>query len=185
MRHRRITVLTVCLAALATSTAAVASASASEFVFSKTGTLKGKALASQEFTTSAGSFECTGATTSGSVTTLKTATQKTTAQYEGCSFFGVPMTVSPAEYELSASGTFKLLKALTMKATSICTMTFPAQSLSGIAYKNEAGGKLALESTVTGLESSGSGALCTYSKSKGTFTGKSLVELEGGTVEVK
>lgn len=170
------------VAVLAMSVVAVANASASEFTFSKTGALKGESLTSQSLTTADGHIECS-ASSSGSTSTLKSTTLKVTVQYEKCAAFGLDMKFSPAEYEYNVDGAVTLLKAVTAKATS-CEIVIPAQTMTGIKYSN-AGGKLEIGASVTGIVSEGKKVACEYAKeSKGTLTGKSLVELVGGTLEV-
>jgi hypothetical protein len=165
-----------------------ANASATEFVFSKTGALKGSALTAQKFTTAVGSWSCSKSKMSGNVTTLKTAVQKVTVQFEGCVLLGsFGLAVSPAEYELNANGSFKLLKEFTMStAGEECLLGFPAQAGSIFKYANKPAGKLEIESAITKMVSWGGGVACSYSEeSRGTLAGKALLELEGGTVEVK
>ncbi|HEY1690255.1 MAG TPA: hypothetical protein VGF95_15475 [Solirubrobacteraceae bacterium] len=177
--------LAALVGALLLSGGAVASASASEFVFSKTGTLAGHGW--QEFTTAMGAYECSESTISGKVTTLKSSTLKATVQYGGCDAFGLPMEFTPAEYEFSTAGTVKLLKPVIVEVGfGSCTVKFPAQTLGSIAYNNKSGGKLEIEPSITGIESSASGT-CGYKTEKsGVETGYWLVELTGGgTVEVK
>jgi hypothetical protein len=172
------------IAACSLSAVAVASASASEFTFSKTGALKGETVGAQSFTTAAGKFECKKAAVSGAVTGLKSATQKATVQYGGCSFFGEALKFSPAEYEYNTNGTVKLLKEVVGEAgEESCVMKIPAQTLSGIGYANDAG-KLEEKAAVTGIVSTGTGACAYATESKGTLVGTSLVELVGGTLEI-
>jgi hypothetical protein len=179
------TLLGLCLVVLALSAVAAASASASEFVFSKTGSLKGSALTPQTFVSAAGSWNCEKAKISGSATTLKTTTQKVTVQYEECVYFGVVLKATAAEYELNTNGSLTLLKKFTMSST-LCTIQFPAQTVSKLTYANKPVGKIEIGAEVTKITSSGTGSLCAYPEEKSTvLSGKSLLELEGGTAEVK
>ncbi len=175
---RLMAVLTVVFALAATA----AEASASEFTFSKTGALAGAQVASQQFTTTIGSFECAKDKLSGSATQLKTTVQKLTVQFEKCVYFGVTLKATPAELELNTNGNVNILKAFQLEGTS-CNMRFPAQSLAGAKYTNRAG-KLEVSLALNGLKSSGTGALCTHPESNGAFAGSSLAELAGGTIEV-
>jgi hypothetical protein len=183
MRANGRQVLVVFVVALALGAVEAASASASEFVFSKTGALAGVSTTTPIFGTDIGKFACKAAKTTGTVTVLKSATQKVTVQYENCTAFGLPLKASPAEYELNTNGTAKLFKAFQFTGPS-CTMTFPPRSLSGLTYKN-ASGKLEVAAAVKNMVSFGTGGICTYPESEGTLEGKSLIELVGGTVEVK
>jgi len=180
------------LAVLALGVATAASASASEFVFSKTGTLKGEQVTTQTWKAALGGFfgtiECTKDKASGSTTVLKSATQAVTVQYEGCKIFGVAATATAAEYELNANGTRKLLKAFNFKSIGECKLTFPAQNLSKDTYVNKAG-KVEAQSALTMkfVGEKGPGGFCETSKAEevALYEGASLIELVGGTMEVK
>jgi hypothetical protein len=187
MVSKRRIVLSVFVAIFAFSAVAVANASATEFIFSKTGSLKGSALTTQKFTTGGTSWECNKEKITGTVNVLKTATQKITVQYEECFFEGIILfEASPAEYELNTNGTYKLLKTLTMKGGEACTISFPAQTLSKLTYANKPAGKIEITSATSKITSVGTGSLCPYGEEKETTsTGKSLLELTGGTAEVK
>jgi hypothetical protein len=106
MVSKRKMMLGAIVAVFAFSAITVASASATEFVFNKTGTLKGSALTSPTFASpgAGAAWECTKEKITGTVTVLKTATQKVTVQYEGCSLLGMLLTATPAEYELNTTG---------------------------------------------------------------------------------
>jgi hypothetical protein len=185
VNYMRFITKSACLALIAAcslSAVAVASASASEFTFSKAGTLKGASTTTQALTTADGRLECKDAV-SGSVSGTGSTTLKVTVQYESCAAFGLEMKFSPAEYEYNANGAVTLLKAVTGKATS-CEIVIPAQTLSGMQYSNAAG-KLEATANVTHIASEGKKAACEYAKeAKGTLTGTSLVELVGGTLEI-
>jgi len=180
----RRTIVGACLAVLALSAIAATSASATEFVFSKTGTLKGSALTSQVMTETIKSWECTKEKLSGSATELKTKKQKVIVQYEGCGGFLGKLTATPAEYELKADGTVALLKELVL-SNLICTLHYPAQTVSSIAYANKPAGKVEMSWLLTKVKSFGNKEFCVYEESLGIFEGKSVFELEGGTAEVK
>jgi hypothetical protein len=188
MQSKRMIVVAACVVAFACSAVAVASASASEFVFSKTGTLKGERVTSDVFQNAGGNWECGKNKSSGSATVLKSATQVVTVQYEKCTFFGIGLKASPAEYELNANGTVKILKAFTMKdlgSGELCTITFPAQGpLKTIKYKNVTG-KVEITDELVAMRSRGESSFCNWAEGNGTKTGKSLLELVGGTIEVK
>jgi hypothetical protein len=68
----------------------------------------------------------------------------------------------------------------------LCTINFPAQTVSKLTYANKPVGKIEISAAVTKIKSSGSGLACTYAEeSNGTMEGNSLLELTGGTAEVK
>jgi hypothetical protein len=159
------------------------SASARVFLFIGTGTLLGKALATQKFVTHAGTVECTALTLTGTVPSLKTLKQKVTVSYTGCKAFGLAATVSPAEYEFNADGTVAVLKAITIKATA-CLVTVPSgQTVGVIKYLNKPVGHVEIEPEVTGITSSGVGAACEYAvESNGTYTGNSDLHWVGQVI---
>jgi hypothetical protein len=174
------------LSVFALGPVAAAGASASEFVFSKTGTLKGEQVTAQVWKNALGVYECTKDKVSGSTTVLKSPTQIVIVQYEGCNVLGVAATATPAEYELNASGAAKLLKAFSLNSLGECKITFPVQNLSKDTYKNFSG-KVEVASAM-GMKSFGENGplnVCEYSESPGSYEGVSLIELVGGTMEVK
>ncbi len=186
---KRMNIAGLCLVAVcATSAISVASASAAlEFTATAMGSLAGSAMSNQIFTTSAGTVECTGLKLSAGEAELKASSQNATIKYEGCTAFGfVGAEISPAEYEFKINGEVKILKAITIKATSACTSTVPAQTVKTVKYINRiVGGKMVveIETAVTGIESSGKGFLCEYAtEKKGTYTGTSLVLLPSGNI---
>ncbi|HTA98621.1 MAG TPA: hypothetical protein VK730_13375 [Solirubrobacteraceae bacterium] len=185
MKRTHRVALGACLAMLALTGTSAASASASEFVFSKTGTLKGTALSAQKFNSSGGKWECSKETISGSATVSKTTIQKITVQYEGCVYFGVLLKAAAAEFELNTSGSLTLLKKFTM-SSSLCTIGFQPGTYLTLNYANKPAGKIEIAAEVNKITTYGSGSLCSYSEnSNGTLVGTSLLELEGGTAEVK
>jgi hypothetical protein len=180
------------LAVLALSSVAVASASAHEFIASKTGTLKGHALNTQEFTTNGGVVKCTEAATTGKVTETKATSQVVKVTYGKCTAFGfVETTISPAEYLLDASGAVKILNTILIDVKvpiiGTCSVTVGPQeiaSTSSVSYANKSG-KIEEKSNVEGITYTSSGGSCGSSGTNGKYVGNNEVELEGGTVEWK
>ncbi len=190
-------------AVMALSAVAAASASAEEFIASKTGTLKAKALSTQTFQTKSGgtTVVCTKLSLEKGevVEPLKKKEQQATVKYETCEVEGLGGTASitPANYTfLTEPAAADVKEAITITANAIgvvCKVSVGVQSaLKAIKYVNLAGGKVEIEAKVTGISStiveSNSSFFCgsTGEKSStGTYNGNSEVELEGGTIEVK
>ncbi len=169
------------VAAWAITATPAANAGASVFLSTVSGKLLSGALATQKFATKAGVVECTGLTAAGEVTALTAEHLKATVSYTGCKAFGLAATVSPAEYEFNASGTVTVLKGITIKATG-CLVTVPGgQTVGTVKYLNKPTGEIEVDSNVTGITSSGTGAACEYeTEHNGTYSGISLVAVEGG-----
>lgn len=167
---------------VALGSATTAAASAHSFKASKTGELKATQLSSQLFVTNGGAIECETLKGTGNVTSLISETQVATVEFGSCNAFSIPTTMSPIEFEFNANGTVSILKEVTIKASSYCKVTIPAQTdLSTVTYRNLAGGKLELEPSVRGITSTGSGPACNYgTESKGEYEGMAEVELVGG-----
>ncbi len=168
---------------------AIGSASAHEFVASKTGTTKGKQTTVQKFETSAGVFECKKDTTEGSVTEGSQKTTIVKVQFKECAAFGFGVNASVAEFEFSAEGTVTIKKLITMELPlAECQITFPTTGNSGlktVTYKNLTGGKLELKSLLKGMTYNSTGGTCGESGTNGAFNGSSEVELPSGTLEWK
>lgn len=186
----------VIVAVLAFSAVAASAASAEEFVASKTGELKSKALNVQLFKTGNGAtVECTEATGTGKVEELKSLTFTISVLYGKCTVGGVvKATVTLAEYLFMAGPPFvKLLNSVTITTTTdkCKILVDPAgnEKLEKIVYKNN-GGKVVEETEVSGITSDtveGTESVCgKLGESKvGTYTGNNEAELVGGTIEVK
>ncbi|MGA8354711.1 MAG: hypothetical protein WB698_11135 [Solirubrobacteraceae bacterium] len=186
------------VAVLAFAAVAAAGASAEEFIASKTGSLKGKALNTQKFNTGGfATVACKKLSVTGTVTVLKATEQAASIQYEECEVEGLggSATISLADYTFFTGPpsvmTLNLID-ITVSSPVKCKITVASgQSLSGLKYNNKTG-KVEVEAKVTGIASeiveSGSSLFCGTvgeKNTKGTYTGNSEVELEGGTIEVK
>lgn len=166
------------------SAVAVANASASSFEASKTGSLLGKALNTQEFTTNGGTVSCTTAKTTGTVTELVATKQKVKVEYSGCKAFGfASASVSAAEYTLYANGGVDVLNTITISVPlGFCSVTVkPQTNLGTVSYSNNSG-KIKEASNVTGITYTSSGDGCGSSGTNGKYVGGNEVELEGGTL---
>ncbi len=172
--------------AIAGVSAVSVSASGREFVASKPGRTRTKALNTQIFKTAAGAIECTTATGSGEVTELKSLTRKEVITYSGCTGFGVIIKVSPAHFEFNANGSARLEEPIAISSESLdCEVMIEPQTLESLSYKNSAG-KVRAIANVSGIHSMPTGGVCgTQENTEGSYTGKIEAELEGGTVEWK
>ncbi|HKO37476.1 MAG TPA: hypothetical protein VJU14_03820 [Solirubrobacterales bacterium] len=152
------------------------------FTYSATGSLTGKATATQTFTINGGQIKCTVAETSGTIVTLPPLKeQHLTTNYKGCTAFGfATVHVSSATYKLTASGAMDLTNSVTVTVTAAgCDVTFGPQTLKPISFTNN-GGRLSMIPNVTGITYTTTGGLCGSSGSNGTFTGTSEIERVGG-----
>ncbi len=175
------------LAALAVAAMGAASVSATghEFIASKLGKTKGKQTNSQKFKTGLGTIECTTVSGSGEIKELKSATHKETLTYSGCTGFGGGVSVTPAHLEFNANGSARLEKKVIMTPEGLgCEVLLEPQTVEGIAYSNESG-KVKAEANAFGIVSKGTGGMCGGEDTEGTYAGKVLAELEGGTIEWK
>lgn len=175
--------------ALALWALAAGSASAHEFVASKTGPTKGKQLNVQKFQTNAGIFECKKETSEGSVVL---GSQKTTIEkikYTECAAFGFGVNVSEAEFEFNAEGTVAFKKLVTMEVPLAgCEVTLPTAgngALKTVSYKNLAGGKVEVKSLLKNMTYGATGGTCGEPGKNGEYNGNAEVELTGGTIEWK
>ena len=189
MSWRRMTLLSVAVVAVAgvvASQAVTVSAQSGEFIASKSGKVTGKAVNTQIFKTGAGTIECTGATSSGTVTEGKATIHKEVVTYSGCTGFGKSISITAAHFELNAGGSEKLEKAvdITLEGAS-CEVVIPSQTMEGMDYKNEAGGKVVAGADIFDIKSKGTGGVCGSENSEGSYTGSIEAELEGGTLEWK
>lgn len=185
---QRITMLGLALlAALAVAALGAASVSATghEFIASKTGKTKGKNTNVQSFTTGVGTIECTTASGTGEMKTLKSTTHKETLTYTGCTGLGGPVKITPAHFEFDANGSAKLEKQVVITPEGLgCEVLIEPQTVLGITYSNGSG-KITAESNASKIVSIGTGGVCGGEDKEGIYTGKVSAELEGGTIEWK
>lgn len=188
---RSIRALSPVLAAMvALSLGAVASASAHEFVASKTGTLKGVNTNHQKFKTSSGTVECLAETSEGKIEATKSETNIEKVKYSECTAFGfVVSKVSEAEFEFNAAGTATVKNKIVLEIEAVepCTITINKgtanTNLKSVTYKNVAGGTMTVEAAVKGITYTTSGGECGNSGTNGEYAGSTKVELIGGTIE--
>jgi hypothetical protein len=161
------------------------SATGHEFVASKTGKTKSKSTSPQVFKTGAGTLECSGASGTGEIKELKSATHKETITYSGCIAFGGSVTISAAHFEFSANGSVRLEKTVIIKPIgSGCEILVEPQILEKVQYGNESG-KVSASSNLFKIHSKGTGGECGAENTEGSFSGEARGELEGGTLEWK
>lgn len=183
-RRHKVWRLTV-VAMLAFSCVTAADASAASFASSGTGPLSGKQTVSQTFDTGTGSFSCTQAAISGMRTEIETEAEEIGIKYSACSYLGfVGLEVSEARYLLGANGSLTILNTFTVRVPGAgCSITFgPQTPLGSVSYVNSSG-KIEAAFNLGGIKSKGSGGLCGGESASGTYAGKSLIELVGGTIE--
>ena len=196
-------VRTVCLSVvvvLAISGIAAASASAEEFIASKSGELVGKSLTSITFKTGKVPSECTNGTMGGPVggghqtgLSLGGTLEKCTNPLAG------PVKVSPVHVgiTIAPSKAFKIEESnilIDMPAIGCTVKIFSGQTrgekAGELEYINKSG-KLEEKYKITGLhyavlnEESSVCLTGTEEGTEGTFSGNYEVELPGGTIEVK
>lgn len=176
------------VAALAFGALAAGSASAHEFVASKTGTTKDKQLNVQKFKTNAGVFECKKETSEGSVVA---GSQKATIEklkYTECAAFGFGVNVTEAEFEFNAEGTVTIKKLVSLEVPlGGCEVTLPTtgnSNLKSVTYKNNTG-KVEVKSLYKSMTYGATGGVCGEPGTNGEYNGNSEVELVGGTLEWK
>ena len=176
---KRLGVLAVLAFALSATVAA--SASAAAFTYSATGSLSGKALETQVFTTAAGQLKCNVAETSGTISSTDFSQQHYTVNYKNCTAFGfASVHVSPATYQFTANGTLHVKNTITINVTfGGCHQTVGPQTVGSLNYANN-GGKLKVTFNLSGITYTTTGGLCGASGSNGTFTGANEIERVGG-----
>jgi len=168
-----------CAAAFALVAMTAVSASAATFTASATGTLTGTQTSNQVFTTGGGgTVTCKKAHTHGTIVSTSAASQHVTVTYSECTAFGFNATVSPATYELYASGTVDVENTITISVLGCTTTVKPQKGLHAVSYHNKAG-KLEQTSAVKNITSTASGFPCSGGTT-GTYTGSNLVERVGG-----
>jgi hypothetical protein len=162
------------------------SASAHEFVASKTGEAKVRSTTAQVFKVDATTVECAKASASFEVTATKSETLAVhKLEYKECSGFGETLDVSAGSYVFEATDLLSLAKALTISSETGCSIVLEAganKTREAVHYTNSAG-KLRATQELRSLSYSGSGGMCGGASSEGKLSGILEFELEGGTLE--
>jgi len=173
--------LGVVIAVFALSAIGAASASAAQFTASATGSITGKATATQVFTTNGGQVKCSVAASSGTIKSTATAEQTVEVKVSGCTAFGFVNThVTPIQVNFTASGEVHLENTVTITPTGAgCTQSVAPQTVKSTGYSNNAG-KVKVTPNVTGITYTSTGGLCGSSGANGTLTGTNEVERVGG-----
>jgi hypothetical protein len=158
-----------------------ANASAATFTASATGSLTGKATATQVFTTNGGQVKCSTAATSGNIVSTASTEQHVTVKYSACTAFGFANThITDATYVFTANGEVHIKNTITITPTGAgCTITISPQPVGSVSYTNS-GTKLIITPNVIGISYASSGGLCGTSGGNGTYTGSNEVERVGG-----
>jgi hypothetical protein len=199
---RNLKTLGLVVVAVLVMSAMVASAASAANEFHSTGaptTITGSQVSTNVFhIPGAGTWECTTATFHGTQTGTTITEWTIHPVWSGCKLFGfstTDMSTTGCDYTITQPSSLKsvthiacsgtnLIKATpTVFGGSVCTLTLGSQSPSGVVdFKNEAGGKIFVTWTITGIShSAGCGA---SAASDGTYTGTFLVSGDKGAISV-
>ncbi|HKO38803.1 MAG TPA: hypothetical protein VJU14_10585 [Solirubrobacterales bacterium] len=168
-------------AVFALSAIGAANASAAQFTASATGTLSGKATATQVFTTNGGQVKCTTAASSGEIKSTASAEQTVEVKYSGCTAFGFVNThITPAQYNFTASGQAHVENTITITPTGAgCSITIHPQTDTITKFTSIF--PVVIYHTQKHLIAyTSSGGLCGSSGNNGTFTGTGEWSRVGG-----
>lgn len=176
--HVRIGVLITVLALRAIGSA---SASASEFTASATGSLTGRGTLSHTFKFSGGQVQCSTTAISGTISATASTEQHITVNYSGCTAFGFANTeISPATYNLTASGTYHILNTITISVpAAFCKITISPQTPGSVVFSNAGGGYVQAHYYVSGLSYTSTGGFC-GSSGLGFYDGWTEMHRVGG-----
>lgn len=173
------------LAIVALGVVGVANASAATFTASATGNITGKALATQEFTTDAGTVKCTTIDVSGEIKKTADTEQTATIDYTNCTAFGIFSVHNiHAHYTFTANGEVHIVGTITITVTTgfgtSCSVKVKSQTVKSADYVTSGSG-VKVTPTIAGINYEGSGGLCgSGAKTNGTYTGASEVTRAGG-----
>jgi hypothetical protein len=174
------------IAVFALSAIGAASASAATFTASATGSLSGKATATQEFGINAGTVRCGTALSSGTIVSTASPEQHVSVTYSSCTAFAgfIPVHNIEATYVFTADGKVHIKNQITITVTApfgTCHVTVPGgQTVSSVTYANLAGGKMSVTPNITGITYSTTGGTCGSGGTNGTYKGANEVERVGG-----
>jgi len=161
--------------------------------------IQGSATTTQTFTSGFGKVECTKAAATGSASKEAEETTKQVVDYTGCtSTLGAVAEPIEAHYLFAANGTenaekrleevVTVEKPITISFTGAgCSIKIFAtgeegqKKLGGIKYENNAAKtELTVNSKTTKIKEKGSGGLCVFGGTEGTYTGSVKGKFAGG-----
>ncbi|HKO37826.1 MAG TPA: hypothetical protein VJU14_05605 [Solirubrobacterales bacterium] len=173
--------LGVLVAVFALCAIGAANASAAQFTASATGSLTGKATATQVFTTNGGQVKCTAAATSGEIKSVASEEQTVEVKYSSCTAFGfATVHITPAFYNFTASGQVHIEKTITITVTGAgCSQSVAPQTVGTVSFATN-GTKVKVTPNVSGITYTSTGGLCGAGGANGTYTGTNEVERVGG-----
>jgi len=177
--------LGVLVAVFALCAIGAANASAAQFTASATGTLSGKALETQTFTTNGGTVNCSTAATSGAVEKTADTQQHVTVTYSGCNAFGfATVHITPATYQFTSNGQVHIKNTISITPTlfgaSLCTTTVTPQTVGTVDFANSGASNVKVTPTVTGIAYHSTGGSCGAAGVNGTYKGANEVNRVGG-----
>ncbi|HKO37482.1 MAG TPA: hypothetical protein VJU14_03850 [Solirubrobacterales bacterium] len=154
--------LVVLAVVFALSAIGAASASAAQFTASSTGELSGRGSLSHTFKFTGGNVSCLTTKINGTIAKTASTEQHVTVNYSGCTAFGfASVHITPATYNLTASGTYHITNTITMTVTGAgCSITIGPQSRGSVVYSSLPGGYLQANFYVSGLSYTSTGGLC-------------------------
>lgn len=187
MKRKRIMLLAMVLlgaAAIAGASAISVSAQSHEFIASKTGKTKSKAVGAQIIRFGSQAVECTESSGTGEVTATSSTTHKEAIDFGNCNGLGGTVTISTADFEFNADGQAKLENRVTITVTGAdCEVIAEPQTDQSLTYTTS-GSDLKSEANIKGIALKGSGGECGGNK-EAKYTGTMEAELEGGTLSWK
>src|SRR5271166_6624104 len=135
----------------------------------------------QVFGLATGPVECEEVTIGGKAAATEPKTQVFTAKYGKCKGLGSEVTVSEAEYELTAEGRFSVVKPVTITSSLHgCTVKLGGpKGLAEVNYTNTVGGKIVVNAEVGGIVAEGEGGACGSGSSFATYKGQLEIGQEG------
>jgi hypothetical protein len=117
----------------------------------------------------------------GKLTSVASPEMEFTISYGGCTGFGFTgAEVSPATFNVTATGTAHLLNTVTIKIPIVgCDVTIKPQSFNLLNFTNTTG-RIQLLFQLAHILYTSTGGLCGSSGENGTFTGKTEISRVGG-----
>jgi hypothetical protein len=181
MRKMKISAMAVIVVFAMSALTATSAAAHPEFLTSVVGgKLTGKLTETQVFKTVFGNVECTALNVSGETIASRALQQHVTVFYSKCKAFGLAATITPALYLFLSLGSVHIVSPILITSTS-CHLRVLPQTVQSVTYST-VGNEIILTPNVTGIAYEGTGATCSGSAKDGTYEGKSLVSVIGGSI---
>jgi hypothetical protein len=177
---RKVGLLAVAIAALAS--VAAANASAAQFTASATGEMAGNSGSAQILRIGSAEGSCTKTIVTGTITAVTSTETEVTVNYSECKLGLVPTDITPATFVLNASGSLEIKNTITVTGTipfAPCHWTIAPQTVGTVHYSGSTS-EMLVGLNLSGIKYGFSGGGCNGPGTGASLLGEFVLRRVGG-----